>query len=164
MVLDTSTIYKDFTLTRPETVRMPTEARHPTFHLCLPMIVVREMVNHFREDLEEANRRLTAALQGVDRLLGRQTGIPLTSSQMAAEVNAFQGRFAALLNRYDVHVEDVPTSLAGVEFLVERDLRRRKPFSDQRRTGRDEGAMRDRGGMRAARPFKWTYQGTLLAA
>jgi len=150
VVLDTSAVFKDYTLTRPEITHLLTRTLRPTYQICLPAIVVQEIVNHYREDLEAANRRLGTALDSIAKLVQRPIGAALTVAQVEFEVHAFQVRFIQLLGQHGVRIEAVPAALAGVEMLVARDLGRRKPFSDQRSTGREEGGMRDRSGMRDA--------------
>ena len=166
VVVDTSAIYKDYNLANAHTSLLLARARRSdprrSFRLCIPHIVIREMVNHFREDLEAANERLDKALGNLGRLTNRSRGTALSSEEVAAEVTAFGIRFRQALSESAVHVEPLPSALVGVETLLRRDLLRRKPFQGRRGSeggeggaheevsARDRRTRRDRGGMRDA--------------
>lgn len=80
VVLDTTCINKDYPLAATETAFFLQSASSRNLRVCIPDVVVLEMVNHFREDLQAANDSLGKALRLMDRLLARSTGEMLASS------------------------------------------------------------------------------------
>ncbi|HZO25225.1 MAG TPA: PIN domain-containing protein [Chloroflexota bacterium] len=148
VVLDTNEMFGDFWLRHREIQFLLEHAQKPNFHVCLPEVVIREMSNQFRERWSEARERYETALRDLERLIGRT----ISDRVQAGEIDTAAGRYEIELRRtiqgYGVHIEPIPSELAGVEALLLRDLGRRKPFgdrkiTDQRRNRRDRGGMRD---------------------
>ena len=148
VVLDTNEMFGDFWLRHREIQFLLEYAKKPHFHICLPEVVVREMSNQFRERWSEARERFETALRDLERLIGRT----ISDRVQAGEIDTAADRYEIELRRtilgYGIHVESIPTELAGVESLLQRDLGRRRPFgdrkiTDQRRNRRDRGGMRD---------------------
>lgn len=127
----------DFWLADPEMKRLVERAPRQIYHLCVPDVVVREMANHYRERMRESLRGLGSALINIGRLLNRtiERGVPAQEVELA--ISAFGARLRQSLAAVNIHVEPMPARLAGVELLLERDLRRRKPFGDRQSGMRD---------------------------
>jgi hypothetical protein len=143
VVLDTSAIHKDYRLANSETLFLLGHAATQEFRVCVPEIVVREMVNHYREDAVTANVSLDRALRALHNLLNRPVGQALTGEEMESAVQAFDAGFRESLLVHGAHIEPLPPALAGAEALIQRDLKRLKPFADRRGAPRDRSGMRD---------------------
>lgn len=143
VVLDTGCINKDYRLSADETAFLLEHARSRNLKVCVTDIVVLEMVNHFREDLQAANDSLGKALRLLDRLVAQTPGENLSEAALEAAVTDYEATFRELLTANGVLVAPVPSALTGVQPLLERDLRRRKPFGDRRGAPKDRSGMRD---------------------
>jgi hypothetical protein len=149
VVLDTNEMFGDFRLRHREIRFLLENAKLPTFRLCLPEVVIREMANHFRERWSEAQQRYESAQLDLERLIGRTISDKVQADEIRAAADRYESELRQELLHYGVHIEPIPTELAGVEKLLARDLGRLKPFGDRKITDETKN-RRDRGGMRDA--------------
>ena len=126
VILDTQAIHNDFHLRNTHTNELLTEAPTRDLVVCVPEVVVREMVADFREDtVNKTVKRLQDVYQEANHLqLLVSPDIP--AIDLAAEVRAYEKRFRALLKKRKVKVLLLPS--ITVEQLLERGISRRKPF------------------------------------
>jgi len=117
--------------------------------LCVPEIVVREMVNQFQEALTAAHERLAAAERELGNLLGRAISQRVDANAIRSAGVRYDAELREILASHGVSIEPLPAELACVELLLQRDLGRRKPFGDRKSSDRRSN-RRDRGGMRDA--------------
>lgn len=125
VILDTAAIHHDFHLSNSATRRLLTEASSHGIVVCLPEVVVREMIEHFREQME---RTLQAAEKSGRDLARLRLQEPATQAagDLQMEVAAYGTRLRAILAEHDVLVLPLPNANASA--LLPRNLTHRKPF------------------------------------
>jgi hypothetical protein len=149
VVLDTNEMFGDFRLRHRQLRFLLENARRPRFRVCVPDVVVHEIVNHFREHWSEALQRYEAAQRDLEALVGRTIADRVLFDEIRVAANLYEADLRREFESRDVHIEPIPADLAGVERLLRRDLDRLKPFGDRRVTD-EKRNRRDRGGMRDA--------------
>ncbi|MBI4212843.1 MAG: DUF4935 domain-containing protein [Chloroflexi bacterium] len=131
IVLDTQPIFQDFYLSHAATKSLLDGARSRGWVVCIPEVVIEEMVADYREAMDKAirkNRRgLDLAALRTDR--GTELGIELET-----EVDEYRRKLDDLLKEREVRVLNLPE--VATRELFERNRGRRRPFkSDGRGTG-----------------------------
>jgi hypothetical protein len=134
VVLDTSSIYRDFFLERPATVTFLTGLARIPAKLLVPEVVIDEMVSHYRRDLESALEQHSSAGQQIARLRAAEVpSAPSFSVQHSAE--KYREVLVARIANFGGEV--VPYPKTNHKALVERDLAGRKPFAPNGKGYRD---------------------------
>lgn len=101
----------------------------------IPEVVIDEVVNRYREDLDQAISRVRKSSADLERLLGRSVGAEFAELNAATEAQEYRMWFLAALER--IGAEILPYPEIQHKEVVERDLQRRKPFK------RDGSGYRD---------------------
>jgi hypothetical protein len=136
----------DFKLARPATQVFLQRTQPPIFYLSIPYVVVLEMSNHYREELQAARNRLDMALRDLGQLLGRPVTADVLAGESSAEADMYEEWFIQELARHGARIQPLPESLHGAEKLIRDELAGRRPFGERRRGGGNRGersSMRD---------------------
>lgn len=125
IVIDTQAIHQDFHLTNIDTQRLINEARTRGWIVCIPEVVLREMLSDFRKQTGNAIQNIDNSLRDLSRF--RRTDPPEKSvATLDEEVKAYEARLRTLLESQKVQALPIP-STAALD-LFERYQARRKPF------------------------------------
>jgi hypothetical protein len=135
--LDTETINRQYFLDRPPISLLIEEASVAGHNVFLPEIVIRELVTHFREDLESAVRDASRISATLTRLTGGQRPLVLDLSSSDEYVVSYERWLREYLNENGCMTPGFPPGLRDVSLLVDRDLKRRRPFQDSGKGMRD---------------------------
>lgn len=102
----------------------------PTLGLvvCLPEVVVREMVGDFRDKAAEMVQRVEKIQRDSDKY---RLQFPSPGIDLKAEVAAYEKRFRDTLEQYQVRVLPVPN--VGIEHLLDWGIARHRPFVENGR-------------------------------
>src|SRR3990172_5235475 len=130
VILDTNVIHQDFHLSMSATHELLDNASNRGLTVCVPEVVVREMVKHFREQPESILQRLQDVHRGMDRLQ-LQLGSTLPVIDVDGVVKEFEERFRERLNEHKVKVLPLPG--VNVEQLLHLRISRRRPFKNDGR-------------------------------
>jgi hypothetical protein len=104
----------------------------------VPEIVVREMVKHFREDLQRAVNQVDRHLRRAGEVLQQSVGLPAELvDQDAAVAHYEQWLRQHLVQDRRCLILSIPATARDGMQLIERDLAGRKPFSEGGRGMRD---------------------------
>jgi hypothetical protein len=128
VVLDTNEMFRDFRLRHPETIFLLANAQPPSFRLCVPEIVVREMVNQFQEALTAAHERLAAAERELGNLLGRAISQRVDANAIRSAGVRYDAELREILASHGVSIEPLPAELSTI-----RQRTRRPPPAQERR-------------------------------
>jgi hypothetical protein len=121
VILDTQAIHWQFDLLKNEDTRELLEhAAERGLEVCVPEVVIMEMTADFRERAEERLRNVLARLT-------RDDASTSPVIDVEKEVEEYQLGLNAQLEQLKVRVLPVPRSIS-VQELLERGIRRRKPF------------------------------------
>lgn len=134
IVLDTTSIYRDYFLQRPATVEFLQGLHKIPAKLLVPEVVIDEMVRRYLRDLGSALQQLADAWQQISRL--RAVTVPQGLS-LSVEERADRYREALLSRIAEFGGEVLPYPKIAHKELVARDLAGRKPFDQNGRGYRD---------------------------
>jgi hypothetical protein len=127
VVLDTNAIFEDFYLTGRALTQLLDHARRGRFTVCLPYVVVREMVKHYGEKVDTLNTRRREASELARQLkLGEVEFVPVVREDA---VPRYEEAFGALLQQLQIEVLPLPNQ--AMESLLERGLWRRRPLTQR---------------------------------
>lgn len=125
VILDTQAIHRDFHLANAATQRLLEEAPAHGMVVCLPEIVIQEMLDDFRDQLEGALQSFEKSRRDLSRL--RQSDLPLEPPEdLGQEMSAYENRLRAILSEHSVQVLPIPKVDASA--LFPRQLAHRRPF------------------------------------
>jgi len=125
VVFDTNALFGDWRLESSSLHGIVSAAGRLDLHLRIPEIAGLEMVNHFREKLQEQVTKWEAAQRGVSRILGQATPSP-AKLDIDKECDTYAKDFASVLKKNGIELLPLPE--VSHEDLVRRALQRRKPF------------------------------------
>lgn len=130
IILDTQAIHHDFYLSYSATNRLLEEASARGWVVCVPEVVVQEMVADYREQMGSTLHAVDKHLRDLARL---RAIAPATepAGDLDAEVLAYETRLRALLEEQNVLVLPIPATTAAT--LFERNRDHRKPFKSDGR-------------------------------
>jgi hypothetical protein len=137
VVLDTNTIHLDIHLSNTDTALLLEKAAQCGLEICLPEIVVQEMVAHCRRTIEQALRDARKANEKLGKLLSREVDLGAEQSDVDQVSLRVEPQFRALLAQKAVRVLPMPAISSAVQLLVDRDLAHRKPFKTNGQGMRD---------------------------
>ena len=135
VVVDTCIFAEDYHL-RTTLVRLLIEHCSTAGHqLVVPEVVVREVVNRYRERVEERRSKLLSAVEAVKDDTGREFQIDYSPDQLRADIQAYDHEFRNAIIGHGGKIQPIPNTSHDV--LIGRDLARRKPFSKTGKGYRD---------------------------
>jgi len=135
VVVDTCIFAEDYHL-RATLVRLLIEHCSTAGHqLVVPEVVVREVVNRYRESIEERRSKLLSAAMAVKDVTGREFQIDYSSDQLRADIQAYDHELRSAIIGHGGKIQPIPNT--SHDALVGRDLARRKPFSKTGKGYRD---------------------------
>ena len=134
VVIDTTETFPDLRLEGPNFELLQAYLHDTSSSLAVPFIVFEETSNHFRERLSKAVKTLEASVREIEKLIGK----PLISTRnLGLDQESELQKFRLYLEAQIKHLngEIIPCEAVAVKALVERSLRRRKPFDGEGRKG-----------------------------
>jgi hypothetical protein len=128
VVLDTSVIHDDFAISQRDTVTLLGVAPDLDLQVCVPEVVVLEMVAHFHARLEQARRSHHDASRVLSQALSRELPPPFTISELNRASRSYESRLRRRLRDLDARILPLPQSRTALRSLVQRGQQKRKPL------------------------------------
>lgn len=137
IVLDANVFIADYWLRSPSFVLLRDFLKKTNATLVVPKVVFQEVLNHHEEDLKKVKSDIQRALREAGRLIrdfkGRQDSIVALSKKSKEDpYEKFLSSELASLNSRIPDYNDIPHTE-----VIDRDLRRRKPFQESGKGYRD---------------------------
>ena len=129
VILDTSAINLDFRLSNRETRLLLERAPSLGLRVCVPEVVVLEMVQHYRSEIVRAMNQIDQAGSILSRLASREVATIFNDQDLHDAIVAYEAEFRDLLGRNDVRVLPLPAAARDVRILLNRDFAKRRPFN-----------------------------------
>lgn len=133
VVVDTSILRQDLSLAKPSTRVFFDAARQGQFALHVPRVVIDELLNKVEEEMREARDQVESGLHKARRLTPGGLANPLTNDVLNERHAAFDNLLMNRLAQANAAIIDYPTTPHAA--LVERALKRRRPFDSKGRVG-----------------------------
>jgi len=128
VVLDTSVFHEDFDLSNRETSRLLTDGPSQGFQICVPEVVIQEMVSHCRQQVVTTRKNVDDARRFLTRLLGREVVHVYTDDELRRADRAYETRLRRLLRERGVRMLPLPTGTVSSRSILRRHQLKRKPF------------------------------------
>lgn len=136
IVIDTNIIHGDFYLRNAQIISLCETSKICGIRVLVPEIVIDEVINHYREKIDEANKDLEKAKKGISFFYPmesvRDYFSPTNTDQLLKDYRN------ALFKRLDeLNITIIPYPNISHKELVKRDLARKKPFQPSGKGYRD---------------------------
>ena len=126
VVIDTNTIFEDFRMTRTSRQVFLRELPYSAAQLCVPQIVIDEVLTKFKEELKKEASNLTKACSHISRLTGRPADSSFSDERIWEEWRRYRQYLCRILEAANAEV--LPYPEIPHASLVKRELERTKPF------------------------------------
>lgn len=133
VILDTTETYRSLKLDTPDYRLLRTFLSGGPATLVVPTIVIEETVNHYRERLAAALKSMNDALRSLGQLVPDLDAITLPTINQEEATVQYQQRLEKRLKELGAQQPDYQE--VRLAALVERALKRRRPFDKQGREG-----------------------------
>lgn len=134
-ILDTNTITKKFNFNNSSLRIILYYAEKNKFQLIVPEVVYLEVINQVREEFSQVadanNERIRKIRKSIDSYFGEL----ITQNDIDEEVEKYKQFIKNLFNKANVVIHPIPT--IPHKQIIERDLKRRKPFNKAGKGYRD---------------------------
>lgn len=136
VVLDTNIIYSDFHLKGAEIISLCQSIELIDGEVCIPEVVMREVINKYKEKLTSISLETDKALKSYSRLTGKIIkDNPISKKEVENEAKTFESYFRERVEELGIKV--LPISTVPHDDVIARDLARRKPFTIEGKGYRD---------------------------
>lgn len=136
IVIDTNIIHNDFFLKNAQIISLCETAKICGIQVLVPQIVIDEVVNHYREKIDAANKDLEKAKSSLSFFYPDESVGDYFSSDKAAQLlKDYRDELIKRLEELGITI--IPYPKISHEELVKRDLARRKPFQESGKGYRD---------------------------
>lgn len=132
VILDTSAINLDDDLSNPDLDLLLSSVGAASLVVCIPEVVVLEMVTHRKRRIESAQRDLENAREKLGGFLSRDVPTDVTAGEVDDSVAKFETEFRTLLQARGMRVIGMPAAASDIRVLLARDFANRKPFNSGR--------------------------------
>lgn len=136
IVIDTNIIYGDFFLKKAQIISLCETASRCGIEIYVPEVVIAEIINQYREKLEEICHKVNECIRGIDQIAPQYTfNNPFSD---VVKNNLLKEYGAHLRNRInELGIKIIPYSQISHKDLVKRDLARKRPFQNSGKGYRD---------------------------
>lgn len=135
VVLDTNIIVADFNLKKPAAKILLEQSKTGMLDVYVPEVVLDEVVNKFRQRIDQAVKNVTSELSIIARLNDEEGSEPFEDGFLETSATAYGERLKQLLSDHDVTVMPYPET--DHRFLAKKAMLKKKPFSDSEKGYRD---------------------------
>lgn len=131
IILDTNILFNDLLLIGSQLMLLEKYLSWNDVELCIPEVVIQEIMRHFRKKYEEAQTSYTQ-LSGIFSLVDQELEPVLEAYQAVEE---YKEKLFTRLSELNVHILPLPST--SIESLLSRDIDERKPFDTTGKGFRD---------------------------
>lgn len=136
IVLDTNIIYQDYKLNGQRILKLYEASKRLGYELAVPEVVVDEVVNQYRRDLESANSAFVKGITQLRKLTGLKGKFPFESPVFVDEqCRLFETDYHQRIKELGITI--MPYPKVAHKMMVAKDLRRIKPFREDSKGYRD---------------------------
>lgn len=136
IVFDTNILYEDFFLRGAQVVDICETARQNNIEVYIPEVVYDEIVNQYREKLDEIQKEIDSSANKVRRI---STTLSLNNPINEVARNQLLDEYPSILNQRleELNIKKLPYPAIPHKEIVARDLKRRRPFQKSGKGYRD---------------------------
>lgn len=137
VLLDSNIIIADFNLKRPAAQILLSLAKTGTFEVYVPEVVFDEVVNKFRQHLEDRKKDILSAMKTIKDMVNDDIPIPIPITDEFAQKahSAYQQRLQIILSENKISILQYPTT--DHKYLAKKAMLQRKPFNVNEKGYRD---------------------------
>lgn len=135
IIIDTNILYGDMQLKGPKLYRLAEKAKENKDTVYLPVVVIKEIKNKFREELEASQKELTAAIKDIKRKTDHDLLHPLDETLLAKMCQDFNQSFDEQVS--NLGIKKILLTKEGHNELLDKAVRKKKPFSETGKGYRD---------------------------
>lgn len=136
IIIDTNIIHKDFFLGNAQIISLCETAKICGIKVLVPQVVIDEVVNHYREKIDEANKDFEKTKSSLSFFYPNESvGDYFSSAKTDQLLKDYRNTLIKRLA--ELGIELIPYPKVLHEDLVKRDLARRKPFQESGKGYRD---------------------------
>lgn len=135
IIIDTNILFGDMQLKGPKLYRLVEKAKENQDIIYLPVVVIKEIKNKFREELVTSQKELTATIKDIKRKTDNELTHPLDDSLLRKMVLDFNRSFDQ--QAVSLGIKEIDITKQGHDELVDKAVQKKKPFSDTGKGYRD---------------------------
>ncbi len=136
IVIDTNVIHKDFFLQNAQIINLCETAKKCGIKVFIPQVVIDEVINHYREKIEDARSNFEKAKGGLSFFYPNENIEDYFTVEKTAQLlEDYKIDLDKRLSELDIQI--IPYPDISHEKLVKRDLARKKPFQQSGKGYRD---------------------------
>ncbi len=136
IILDSCILFSDFHLRGAEIESLCKSIGQISGKIYIPEVVIREVINQYREKINAYRDEIGTALKGFARLTTHPIlNNPITEENVKQEAECFAALFRQRIQKLNIEVLPIPS--ISHEEMIARDLARKKPFTPAGKGYRD---------------------------
>ena len=132
IILDTNVLHNDWNLTGTRLTLLTESAQKLNHQICIPMVVLDELVNQYQTEIQEKANAYNNALKSLSNM---RTPLAFSKLDIQKEKESYKDWMLQELATKKVRV--LPYPITKHEFLVSKELRQLKPFLNSKKGYRD---------------------------
>lgn len=133
VVIDTTETFNDLLLSGPNFALLSTYLRGSSSRFTVPKIVVEETVNHYRERITRQIQQAESQLKTLRHLVPSLSDFPQVTCNIELATDEYRSRLESRIRNLHGRIADFNS--VSTKTLVERALKRRKPFDGEGKVG-----------------------------
>lgn len=135
IIIDTNTINKDYKLNGKYIVTLSEAAAKLGYEVCVPEVVVDEIVSHFKDELAEAYDTYLKGVSKLKTLLPTMPKSIISEAIIEEQLQKFREQYEAELQAKNIKILPYPN--VAHKSIVAKELDKKKPFKDSQKGYRD---------------------------
>lgn len=135
IIIDTNIIHGDYHLRGKYIVTLSDAAKKLGYEVCIPEVVVDEIENQYKEELNTAYNNYTKNILNLEKLLPFSIKPSISDESIIEALNDFRRRYERELQLKNIKV--LPYPKVDHKFMVAKELNKKKPFKDSKKGYRD---------------------------
>jgi len=128
IIIDTNILFDDKQLKGQKLHRLTNKVKENHDTVYLPLVVIKETKNKFREELEASQKKLTANITHIKRNTGVDLPNPLNDSLIEKMISDFNKSFDHQMK--SLGIKKIQLTKDGHDELLEKAVLKKKPFSE----------------------------------
>ena len=135
IIIDTNVINKDYKLHGWYIVMLSEAAAKLGYDVCVPEVVVDEIVSHYRDELADAYDTYLKGVSKLKKLLAGSIKAIISQSTIDEQLQKFRVQYEAELQAKNIKILPYPN--VAHKSIVAKELDKKKPFKDSQKGYRD---------------------------
>lgn len=135
IIIDTNIINKDYKLQGKYIVTLSGAAAKLGYDVCVPEVVVDEIVSHYKSDFIEAYDKYQKGISDLKKLLPETSRIIIPQAFVEEQLRKFRDQYEAELQAKNIKI--LPYPAVDHKSIVAKELDKKKPFKGSQKGYRD---------------------------